>query len=69
MKHRLLWLLIIVGSINWGLVGLGGFLRTNLNVINLVLGGLPRLEWAVYILIGIAGFKLLFYGKKMMMKK
>ncbi|TSC79334.1 MAG: hypothetical protein G01um101425_614 [Candidatus Peregrinibacteria bacterium Gr01-1014_25] len=53
-------LLVLVGAINWGLVGLGGFLGMNLNVVNLLLGTWPQVEWIVYILVGLAGaFKVL----------
>lgn len=48
-------ILVIVGAINWGLVGLGMFMGQNWNVVNLVLGSWPTLEWIVYILVGIAG--------------
>lgn len=47
--------LVIVGAINWGLVGLGDFMGQNWNVVNLVLGSWPTLEWIVYVLVGIAG--------------
>jgi uncharacterized membrane protein YuzA (DUF378 family) len=48
------WLLVI-GGINWGLVGLGGFLGGNWNVVSLVLGQWPQLEWIVYVLVGLSG--------------
>jgi|TARA_B100002003_G_scaffold166009_1_gene154212 uncharacterized membrane protein YuzA (DUF378 family) len=46
--------LILLGGINWGLIGLGGFLGKKLNVVNMLLGGMPTLEWILYILIGLA---------------
>ena len=46
--------LIIIGALNWGLVGLGGFLGRDLNVVNMLLGSWPQVEWAVYILVGVA---------------
>ena len=48
------WLLVI-GGINWGLVGLSGFLDKNLNVVNLLLGSWPTVEWIVYLLVGLSG--------------
>jgi uncharacterized protein len=42
--------LVIVGAINWGLVGL-----LNINLVTLLLGSLPILVTIVYILIGAAG--------------
>lgn len=44
---------MIVGALNWGLVGLGGFLKMNLNVVNIVVGTMPQFEWLVYIVIGL----------------
>lgn len=53
-------ILIIVGAINWGLVGL-----LNLNLVNTVLGSVAGLEKIVYILIGLSGvMALINWGKK-----
>lgn len=46
--------LVLVGALNWGLVGLGAFLNTNLNLVNLLLGAWPTVEWIVYLLVGIS---------------
>ena len=43
-----------MGGINWGLVGLGGLLGSNLNVVNMILGGMPMIENIVYLLVGLA---------------
>ncbi|MCY2931031.1 MAG: DUF378 domain-containing protein [Planctomycetota bacterium] len=42
-------LLIVVGGLNWGLVGLFGF-----NLVAFVLGPIPILERIVYVLVGLA---------------
>lgn len=47
--------LVIIGAVNWGLVGLGGFLGANWNVVNILLGAWPQVEWLVYVLVGISG--------------
>ncbi|MBU0577143.1 DUF378 domain-containing protein [Patescibacteria group bacterium] len=47
-------LLTVVGGINWGLVALGYFLNTNLNVVNLLLGTWPMVEMIVYLLVGLS---------------
>ncbi len=47
-------LLVVIGGLNWGLVGLGGFLGKDLNVVHLLLGSWPQVEWAVYLLVGVA---------------
>ncbi len=43
-------ILMIVGAINWGLVGLFEF-----NIVSALLGFVPILEKIVYILVGVAG--------------
>lgn len=51
-------LLVFIGGVNWGLVGLGGFLKMNLNVVNLLLGSMPTVEWIVYLVVGVATLAL-----------
>ena len=48
------WALVLVGALNWGLVGLGGFFGGNWNVVNLTLGSVSWLENLVYLLVGVA---------------
>lgn len=52
------WVLVLVGAVNWGLVGVGGLLGQNWNVVNLVLGSWQWLELLVYVLVGVAGVLL-----------
>ena len=58
--------LIIVGAVNWGLVGLGmisGAGRNAYNVVNLLLGPLsPQFEAVVYILVGLSGLYQVYFG-------
>jgi len=59
------WLLII-GGLNWGLVGIGNLLSQDWDVVGLVLGGF----WSgiianlVFIIVGIAAVVGLFSGSK-----
>lgn len=46
--------LVIVGAINWGLTAF------DWNVVNMLLGGLPRVEMVVYVLVGLSGLKMLY---------
>ena len=55
-------LLVIVGALNWGLVGLGMWFGGNWNLVNLILGGLPTIEALVYVLVGLAGLYELYFG-------
>lgn len=48
-------LLTVIGAINWGLIGIGYFAETNLNLVNLLLGTWPVVEAVVYILVGVCG--------------
>ncbi len=47
--------LVIVGALNWGLVGLGGYAGFNGNLVDLILGSVPVVENLVYLLVGLAG--------------
>lgn len=49
LVHQVTYILVIVGAVNWGLVGL-----LNLNVVNLVLGSMPVVEKLVYVLVGLS---------------
>jgi uncharacterized membrane protein YuzA (DUF378 family) len=46
-------ILLIIGGLNWGLVGIGMFMDTNLNIVNMILGSWPMVEAIVYILVGV----------------
>ena len=54
-------ILVIVGAVNWGLVGIGSLMKSNLNVVNIILGSIPSLENVVYILVGLAGLYTIYY--------
>jgi uncharacterized membrane protein YuzA (DUF378 family) len=48
--------LLIVGGINWGLIGAGMLSGgETLNLVNMLVGSTPELEAVVYVLVGIAG--------------
>ena len=47
---KVVGLLLVVGAINWGLVG-----AFDLNIVNRLLGTMPMAEKIVYILIGLSG--------------
>ncbi len=59
--HMCSGLLLVIGGINWGLVGVAMLVNetANWNVINLVFGGVPTLEAIIYIVIGLAGLMML----------
>lgn len=50
--HIITFLLVIVGGINWGLVGL------NYNLVEMLLGKWPQVVQVVYILVGLSAIYL-----------
>ena len=62
-KNALDWIalvLVIVGGLNWGLVGLFQF-----DLVELILGAIPILQRIVYVLVGIsAAYTIYFISKK-----
>lgn len=56
------WLLII-GGLNWGLVGLGTLLGgKDWNVVHMILGSWATVEAIVYVLVGLAALMKAFGG-------
>lgn len=50
------WWLVVVGAVNWGLVGLGGLLGGgSWNLVEMLLGSMPGLVNLVYVLVGLSG--------------
>ena len=47
--HMVTFTLVIIGAVNWGLVGLFQF-----NLVNAILGSVPQLERLAYILVGVS---------------
>ncbi len=58
MKNKptclLVSLLVFIGALNLGLVGLGGLLNMDLNVLNMLVGAWPLVENIVYLVVGLA---------------
>lgn len=53
-------ILLIIGGINWGLVGLGIFLKKDLNFIDLFSSYYNDLPAIIYSVIGLAAIWLIF---------
>jgi uncharacterized protein len=62
--HMITFILLAVGGLNWLLVGLGAFFGSNWNIVNLLLGSWPVVEWIVYILVGLSAAYELATHKK-----
>ena len=52
--------LVIVGAINWGLVGLFQF-----NLVNALFGSVPAVETVVYVLVGLAGLWMIYTASRL----
>lgn len=50
MLHMVAFVLVVVGAVNWGLVGLADF-----NLVEMVLGMESTLTTVVYVLVGVSG--------------
>ena len=64
MMHMAAVILVWIGAINWGLIGLGHFMGADWNVVGMILGSWPMLEWLVYVLVGLSGVYEIFMHKK-----
>jgi len=49
--------LVIVGGLNWGLVGLFSF-----DLVEAILGSIPVLQKIVYVLVGLAAVYMIYYA-------
>lgn len=54
MLNKIVNVLLVVGGINWGLVGLGMLMGSNWNLVNLIFGFNGTLEAVVYVLVGVS---------------
>lgn len=59
MLNQITRILVIVGGVNWGLVGLGMLLGGNWNVVSMIFGMVPPLEAIVYVLVGASAVKMM----------
>ena len=58
------WVLLLIGGLNWGLIGLGRLMGgAGWDVVNKILGSMPVLESVVYLLVGVSAV-MAFLGSK-----
>lgn len=53
-------ILLIIGGINWGLIGLFNF-----NLVSVVFGEMSLFSRIVYVLVGLSGVYFLYIAKKL----
>lgn len=51
--------LLIVGGLNWGLVGIFNF-----DLVAAIFGGIPFLQNLIYILVGLSAIYIIYYVSK-----
>ena len=62
--HCIAFVLVVVGGLNWGLMGLGMLMGgAGWNVVNMLLGAWPMVEQLVYVLVGLSALVLVFTHK------
>lgn len=59
MLNQTARILVIIGGLNWGLVGIGMFMNSNWNLVNLIFGFNNIVEAIVYVLVGISAIIML----------
>ena len=62
--HTIAHWLVVIGGLNWGLIAVGYFIGSNLNVVNLLLGSSRTLEMLVYLLVGVSTIHLISTHRK-----
>lgn len=62
--HAIAHWLVVIGGLNWGLMGVGYFINTNLNVLKMILGSIPTVEYLVYVLVGVSTVHLISTHRK-----
>ncbi len=58
--HCIAFILVIIGGLNWGLIGI----NPSWNVVGMIFGGVGWLLALVYILVGLSALYLVFTHKK-----
>lgn len=57
--------LVIIGGINWGLIGLTDLLGIGtINLVQIIFGWIPYLVSIIYILVGVSSLYLIYYATK-----
>lgn len=59
--------LVVIGALNWGLVGVAYFVDTaaNWNLVNILFDSIPELEFAIYILVGLASLWMVYLATRL----
>lgn len=61
MLNKIAKILVIIGGLNWGLVGVADF-----NLVSMIFGDGSMLSNIIYILVGLSAIVMIFSSKKPM---
>ena len=53
-------ILVIIGGINWGLVGIGMLFNSDWNVVHMIFSSISVVEAIIYILVGVSAVLMIF---------
>jgi uncharacterized membrane protein YuzA (DUF378 family) len=56
------FILTCLGALQWGMVGIGGFLGKNFNIIAVLTKGNSMIEYGIYTLVGLAGLLYIWFS-------
>ena len=54
LAKKIAWVLVLVGALNWGLVGVGMIIGSDYNLVTLLFGSWPNIQVIVYLLVGVS---------------
>lgn len=57
---KLAWVLVIVGALNWGIVGVSTLVGSPFNLVTVLVGAWPMVEAIVYVLVGLSALLKVF---------
>jgi uncharacterized membrane protein YuzA (DUF378 family) len=52
--YSVTFILTCLGAIQWGLIGIGGFMGKNINIVSMLSRGNGIIEYIIYLIIGIS---------------
>lgn len=56
------FILTCLGAVQWGIIGIGGFLGKNFNLVAVLTKGNTMIEYSIYTLLGLAGVVYIWFS-------
>lgn len=59
--------LVVIGALNWGLVGLAGLFTggANWNLVSIIFGGVPVVENLIYLVVALSGLYVIYFAYRL----